>query len=484
MRESGHAGTQTGETAPGSGDTLSRVFQAQQRAFRSNPMPGYRERIRNLNRLKQAILSNRDEIAAALNADYSCRSTDETLLGEILPSVEAIAFAARHVKAWMKPVRRTPGLLFQPATARILYQPLGVVGIITPWNYPLFLSMGPLAGVLAAGNRAMIRMSRSTPATAGVVARMIEGTFDPDLVWVAEGGDSSGSEFARKPWDHLVFTGSTTVGRHVMRAAADNLTPVTLELGGKSPTIIGPDAPMDGAARSIAFGKLFNAGQTCVAPDYILCPEGRVDDFIQRFEAHVRNMYPTMADNPQYTAIIDGSQFSRLTALLQDARDKGARIISINPAGESFEHTRKLPLHLLLNVTPDMAVLKEEIFGPLLPIIPYGSLDEAVDWVNDRPRPLALYYFDSDRKNADAVIARTRSGGVVINDTLVHVAQDDLPFGGIGESGMGQYHAREGFLAFSKARPVLFKTRFNSGPLIYPPYGRFIHRWLYRLFLS
>ncbi|MFH1156955.1 MAG: coniferyl aldehyde dehydrogenase [Pseudomonadota bacterium] len=470
------------ETADGSDDTLDIVFQAQKRAFLNNPMPGVKERIQTLNRLKQAILANRDDIVAALNSDYSCRSEDETLLGEVLPSVEGIAFAARHVKSWMKPVRRRPGLMFQPATARVLYQPLGVVGIITPWNYPLFLSMGPLAGVLAAGNRAMIRMSRNTPATAGVVSAMIARTFDPDQVWVA--GHGPGSEFAAKPWDHLVFTGSTTVGRHVMRAGADNLTPLTLELGGKSPAIIGPDAPMDPAARSIAFGKLFNAGQTCVAPDYVLCPKGRVDDFMIRFEAHVRRMYPTMADNPQYTAIIDESQLGRLRDLIQDARDRGGRVIVINPGRESFENTRKLPVHLVVNVNPEMTALNREIFGPVLPVIPYESLAQAMAWVNGRPRPLALYYFDTNRRNADTVIAGTRSGGVVINDTLIHAVQDDLPFGGIGESGMGQYHAREGFLAFSKARPVVTKSRFNTGPLVHPPYGRRIHDWLYRLFLG
>ncbi|MFZ5572325.1 MAG: coniferyl aldehyde dehydrogenase [Thermodesulfobacteriota bacterium] len=462
---------------------LDRIFETQRAAFRRNPMPGAAERIRHLQALKQALIKNQEKLIAAVNDDFSCRSRDETLLAEIFPSVEGIRYAAKRVKKWMKPARRMPGMLFLPAKARIIYQPLGVVGIITPWNYPLYLAIGPLTGALAAGNRVIIKMSRNTPQTGQALKTIIHETFEEDHVAVITGEDGLGSAFSRKPWDHLVFTGSTAVGRHVMKAAADNLTPVLLELGGKSPAIISNDVPMQDAAERIAFGKQFNVGQTCVAPDYVLCPKSRVDEFVATFKDSVSRMYPTMDGNPQYTSIINEQERERLQSLVDDARAKGARVIPVNPAGESFSRGRKMPIHLLLDVTEDMQVMKDEIFGPVLPVIPYDTLKDAVMYVNLRPRPLALYFFDYQQENIDYVLYNTHSGGALINDTLVHVAQDDLPFGGVGESGMGQYHSREGFLALSNAKGVLFKPRFNSGKLIYPPYGKLIHRLIYGLFL-
>lgn len=462
---------------------LDRIFAAQQAAFRLDPMPSAAARIDHLMRLKDALLRNQGRIVQAIDADFGGRAEGETLLAEILPSVEGIRYAARRVKKWMKPSRRRVGVAFQPGKARVLYQPLGVVGVITPWNYPVYLAVGPLTSALAAGNRVMIKMSRNTPETGRVLQSLIRETFAEDHVAVITGEDGLGSAFAAKPWDHLVFTGSTSVGRHVMRAAADHLTPVTLELGGKSPAIIGPRTPIADAAERIAFGKVVNMGQTCVAPDYVLCPRNRVDEFVAHVEDSLAAMYPTMAQNPQYTAIVNAQEYQRLQEILADAAAKGARIVPVNPRGEDFSGTRKMPVHLLLEVRDSMRVAREEIFGPLLPVIPYATLDEAVQYVNDRPRPLALYLFDYDKRNVDHVLTHTHSGGALVNDTLVHVAIDDLPFGGIGESGMGQYHGREGFLALSKAKGVLYKPRFNATRLIYPPYGRWAHRLLFKLLL-
>jgi coniferyl-aldehyde dehydrogenase len=313
---------------------------------------------------------------------------------------------------------------------------------------------------------------------------MIEATFDKDTVSVIGGASGLGTEFSRLPLDHLVFTGSTAVGRHVMRAAADNLTPLTLELGGKSPAIIGPSVPMTDAAERIAFGKVFNMGQTCVAPDYVLCPRPVMTDFVTAFSEALGRMYPNMAGNPQYTGIVNEKEYLRIEALVVDAEEKGARVITVNPAGEDFSGIRKMPVRLLADVNDDMAVMQEEIFGPLLPVMPYDTLKEAVAYVNDHPRPLALYFFDYEKKNADYVLAYTHSGGAVVNDTLVHVTQDDMPFGGVGPSGMGQYHGHEGFLTFSKAKGVLYKSRFNSGKFIYPPYGGAVLRLIYRFFMK
>lgn len=465
-------------------EEMNRVFNLQRAAFRHCPMPDAARRIDDLKRLEKALIRSKADIAAAIDSDFGCRSTDESYMAEVLPTLEGIRYAVKRIKRWMKPARRRPGLLYLPATARVIYQPLGVVGIITPWNYPVYLALGPLVSVLAAGNRAMIKMSTFTPRTAEVIKTLIGQTFDADHVAVIGGAPGLGAAFSRLPWDHLVFTGSTAVGRHVMRAAADNLTPVTLELGGKSPAIIGPAFPVVDAAERIAFGKVFNMGQTCVAPDYVLCPQLAVEEFVARFGDAMARMYPSMADNPQYTGIVNDREYERLESLVDDAVKKGARVIEVNPAGEEFSGTRKLPVRLLLDVNDGMAVMQEEIFGPLLPIIAYDRLQDAVEYVNDHPRPLALYYFDYEKQNAGYVVTHTHSGGALINDTLVHVTQDDMPFGGIGPSGMGQYHGHEGFLAFSKAKGVLRKSRFNSVKLIYPPYGRLVHRLIYRFFMN
>jgi len=462
---------------------LDRIFEAQRNAFRNSPIMTAGQRVNHLNKLREALVRYQDDIIHAINSDFGCRGADETRLAEIFPAVEGIRYAARRVGRWMKPSRRGVSLAFMPGRARVHYQPMGVVGIIVPWNYPVYLAAGPLTAALAAGNRAMIKMSEFTPRTSKVVREMIAQTFREDHVAVITGGADVAAAFSAKPWDHLLFTGATAIGRHVMRAASEHLTPVTLELGGKSPAIIGPDTPPKEAAERIAFGKTFNAGQTCVAPDYVLCPRPLVQSFASAMESCVSAMFPEMKANPHYTAIINDRQYQRIQSLLDDARRQGARIIEINPGRENFTGSRKMPLHLLLDVTGEMTVMKEEIFGPLLPVIPYDTLDEAIAFVNSRPRPLALYYFGYDRQRIDFVLERTHSGGALVNDTLLHVPIDDLPFGGVGDSGMGRYHGREGFINFSNTRGVFYKPRFNSSKMIYPPYGRWIHRLIFKLFI-
>ena len=458
---------------------LDATFALQRAAFAANPMPSAEQRIQWLKSLSELLTEQQDALIAAISRDFSNRSADETLLAELMPSLHGIHYASRRIRKWMKPSRRSVGLQFMPAAAKVVYQPLGVVGIIVPWNYPLFLAIGPLTGALAAGNRVMIKMSESTPATSQLVKDLLARVFPEDLVSVALGEAEVGMAFSKLPFDHLLFTGATSIGRHVMRAAAENLTPVTLELGGKSPAIVSADVPLEHAAERIAFGKTLNAGQTCVAPDYVLVPRDRVDGFVSAYRDVVQRFYPQLKDNPDYTAIINERQLARLNGYLQDAQAKGARIVPIYPEAQG----RRLPQSLVLDVNDDMKLMQDEIFGPLLPVVPYERLDDAFAYVNARPRPLALYYFGYDKREQQRVLHETHSGGVCLNDTLLHVAQDDMPFGGVGPSGMGHYHGHEGFLTFSKAKGVLIKQRFNAARLIYPPYGTAIQKLIQKLFI-
>ena len=460
---------------------LATTFALQRQAFASNPLPAAAQRRQWLKSLREALLQDQARLIAAIDADFSARSADETLLAELLPSVQGLRHAEKHLRRWMRPSRRQVGLAFQPASAQVRYQPLGVVGIIVPWNYPLFLAIGPLTGALAAGNRVMLKLSEATPASAAALRALLERVFPQDLVSVVLGDVDVGQAFSRLPFDHLLFTGATSVGRQVMLAAAQNLTPVTLELGGKSPAIVSTHVPLDSAAERIAFGKTLNAGQTCVAPDYVLVPRDRLDAFSDAYRRAVQRMYPRVADNPDYTAIINPRQLQRLQHLLDDATDKGAQILDLYP--DEPRQGRRLPPHLLLDVNDDMQVMQDEIFGPLLPLVPYDTLDQALAYINQRPRPLALYYFGYDRAEQEHVLRQTHAGGVCLNDTLLHVAQDDLPFGGVGPSGMGHYHGHEGFLTFSKAKAVLAKQRLNAARLIYPPYGKALQRLVYKLFI-
>ena len=458
---------------------LDRQFNAQRAAYAANPMPPAAQRQQWLKALRDLLSNERQALIEAISADFSHRSADETLLAELMPSLHGIHYASRHLRGWMKDSRRKVGMAFQPASAKVVYQPLGVIGVIVPWNYPLYLAIGPLVGALAAGNRVMLKLSESTPATGLLLKELLARIFPEDLVCVVLGEADIGVAFSRLRFDHLLFTGATSIGKHVMRAAAENLTPVTLELGGKSPAIVSRDVPLKDAAERIAFGKTLNAGQTCVAPDYVLVPDDRVGGFVEAYRQAVQSFYPTLTDNPDYTAIINDRQLARLNSYVSDATGKGALLIPLFDQGQG----RRMPHSVLLNVSDEMTVMQDEIFGPLLPIVPYQDLEQAFAYINQRPRPLALYYFGYDKREQNRVLHETHSGGVCLNDTLLHVAQDDMPFGGIGASGMGHYHGHEGFLTFSKAKGVLIKQRFNAARLIYPPYGKSIQKLIQKLFI-
>ena len=457
---------------------LEPLLKAQKNAFASTPMPELNERLRRLNLLHNALLTYREQIYTAIDADFSGRSSAETEMAEILPLLDGIAYYRKRLKKFMKPQRRHASLTIAPGKAEVHYQPLGVVGIVTPWNFPFFLALSPLIGALAAGNRAMIKTSEFAPASGELLRTILASVFQEDEVAVVTGGVEVATEFTRLPFDHLVFTGSTPVGKIVMRAAAENLTPVTLELGGKSPAIIHDEFPIDEAARRLAFGKCMNAGQICVSPDYVLCPRNKVHEFSSLFIDAVEQAYPTLKENPDYTAIISERQKNRLERYLNDARAKGAQLMTAGPSNEDLRNTRKLPMTLVLGTTEEMLVMQEEIFGPILPVIPYDSIEEALDYVAARERPLALYYFDWNQKRADHILKTTHSGGVCINDSLSHVPADDIPFGGVGPSGMGHYHGEEGFRNFSKAKGVIRKGRINTAALVAPPWGNLMYRGL------
>lgn len=457
---------------------LEAMLLAQKKAAMADPMPDRATRIRRLDKLHNAILENRERIIDACNRDFSNRAAAETELADITPVLEGIAYYRKRLKKLMKPQRRHAPLTVQPARVEVHYQPVGVVGIVLPWNFPFFLGLSPLVGALAAGNRAMIKSSEFAPESGALMQEMLADVFDDDEVSVVTGGVEVATAFTKLPFDHLVFTGSTQVGKIVMRAAAENLTPVTLELGGKSPAIIHPDFPLDEAARRIGFGKGFNAGQICVSPDYVLCPRDKVTEFADQFVQAMSKSYPSLRDNPDFTAIISERQKARLESYLKDAEEKGAKLIPINPKNEDLSGTRKMPVTMVLDAREDMLVLQEEIFGPILPVVAYDTIEEAIQYVQDRPRPLALYYFDWDKARGDAVLAQTHSGGVCINDTITHVGVDDIPFGGIGPSGMGQYHGEEGFKTFSKAKGVLRKGKINTISYVAPPWGNFMYRQL------
>ncbi|WP_422449631.1 MULTISPECIES: coniferyl aldehyde dehydrogenase [unclassified Endozoicomonas] len=457
---------------------LSHLLTRQKAAFLNQPMPSARTRIEKLNALKTLIINHTDEIVAAINEDFSNRAESETILTEIFPLLDAIEYSKSRIKKWMKTERRKTPLNLAPASVHVMYQPMGVIGIVVPWNFPVFLGLSPLVSALAAGNRAMIKMSEFAPGTADLVQTLIGRYFSEDDVTVVTGELDVSTEFTKLPFDHLVFTGATSVGKIVMKAASEHLTPVTLELGGKSPAIIHESFPIEEAADRLAFGKGMNAGQICVSPDYIFCPENKLDAFVNAFIKSMSQAYPTLRDNKDYTAIINDRQLIRLKSYLDDAKEKGATIVEINPANESFEGTRKMPMTLVLNTNDTMLIEQEEIFGPLIPVKTYHRIEEALKYVHDRDRPLALYYFDYDKKRAETILSQTHSGGVCVNDTLSHVAVDDAPFGGIGPSGMGHYHGKEGFLNFSKAKTIVRKGRINVTKMVAPPWNNAMYNML------
>ncbi|GLU34226.1 coniferyl aldehyde dehydrogenase [Trinickia caryophylli] len=454
--------------------TLESLLHAQRSAYLRAPFPAWEDRAAHLRALRATLLDHRDALAEALDADFGQRAKAELLLSELWLVKSEIDSALRAGRRWMKPQRRATGIWLRPARAKVLPQPLGVVGIVAPWNYPVLLSLGPLVCALAAGNRAMIKMPELTPRTSALVARLIGGIFARDHVCVVDGDAAVGAAFSALPFDHLLFTGSTPVGRQVMRAAAENLTPVTLELGGKSPAIVGGSARFAAAVDSIVAGKTLNAGQTCIAPDYVLVPRGSEQAFIARARSRMAALYPDFARNRDYTSIISPRHYGRLERLADEARAAGATLHPLVDA--PHDASRRLFVPTIVTDAPETsALMHEEIFGPLLPLVPYDTLDDAIRYVNARARPLALYLFEEDRHSVERVLRETVSGGVAVNETLLHIACEGLPFGGVGASGIGAYHGYEGFMTFSKMKPVLTQARLNGRALLLPPYGRRFH---------
>ncbi len=463
-------------------EQMRQVFASQRAAFALERYPSYRTRRANLLALKAVVLENADEIAAAIAADFGHRSVHESKLLDLFGLVSEINHALKCLKRWMKPQRRGVGIWFQPGRAALLAQPLGVIGIAAPWNYPLYLTLGPLCGALAAGNRAMIKIASDSSRYGALLERLLGQRFSEDLVAVIQPGPGINDQFSRLPFDHLIFTGSPEVGRQIMRNCSENLTPVTLELGGKSPTLVAPGYSLQRAAETILWGKCLNSGQTCVAPDYLFLPEGSEADFVEHAKAAVARYYPQpLGDNPDYSCMINARQLARIERLLADAWEKGARVVPLADAEEA-RRAGKLAPHLVFNVSDDMKIMQEEIFGPLLPVLGYRQLEEAVDYMNAHARPLALYLFDEDSGRVQQVLRQTLSGGVSVNSVMLHVLQENLPFGGVGNSGLGHYHAEEGFQTFSKMRPIFYQARFNGSFLLKPPYGR-LTQGLLRLLL-
>lgn len=454
---------------------LKAALQRQKSAFRAKAPRSYRERVDALNALLEGMVRYQEDFVAALNEDYGNRAPQETRLLEIFPVVDEIRHTKRHLKKWMKPKRAASNWQFSPSKARIIYQPLGVVGIIGAWNYQILLTLSPLVSALAAGNHAMIKPSEMAPATAELIRKMIAEVFDDDYVTVVTGGPDVSAAFSALPFDHLIFTGSGRIGKLIMRAASENLTPVTLELGGKSPALVHPSYSHETAADRILSGKFWNAGQTCVAPDYALIQQDHMDEFMRLGEQVLSRRFKTLVGNPDYTCVINQRAYERFETLLQDAESKGAKVIRVNPSNDDCNvENRVFPPTLVTNLTDDMQIMQEEIFGPILLVVPYKTFGEALDYINDRDRPLALYYFDRDKSRISRVLNETTSGGVTVNDTIFHLPQNNLPFGGVGPSGMGAYHGIDGFETFSKKKGVFLQSGLVGwflGIVLKPPYN-------------
>ncbi|WP_028025518.1 coniferyl aldehyde dehydrogenase [Enterovibrio calviensis] len=462
---------------------LFALFDAQKSAFDQDRYPRYEMRVSSLKRLKAAILEQKTALLNALEKDFRYRSHDESMLGDIFSSISSIDYTIRHLKGWMKPEKRDVGIVFQPAHAKVLYQPKGVVGIIAPWNYPVFLTIGPLVAAIAAGNRALIKVSEYTPNTNAVLTELLASVFDADKVAVVQGNVGIAQAFSSLPFDHILFTGSTEVGRHVMKAAAENLVPVTLELGGKSPVIIDNSISLDEAVKRFIYGKTMNAGQTCVSPDYVYCPKERVRELVIALKIRYEMMYPFNEGFSQRTRIINCAQYQRLAGYLDNAKQHGAEIISLGEVSTDPEQCY-MPLTLVIGSDRSMTVMQEEIFGPILPIVAYDNLNEVIDDINANPRPLGLYVQSFDTQFQQKILTRTHAGGVCINDAAFHVVVDDLPFGGVGDSGLGSYHGVEGFKTFSHAKSLFSRGRLFFADMLFPPYGKRVHQLFYRFFVS
>ena len=462
---------QTGNLA----DQMRATLERQKKAHIADGPASAELRQDRINRAIDLLLKYQKEITEAISADFGHRSPDATMLTDVAGSIGPLKHSRDHLKKWMKaekrPLQFPLGLV--GASGRVEYQPLGTVGVISPWNFPVNLTFTPLAGIFAAGNRAMIKPSEYTPATSELMARMFAESFDENEVAVFTGGPAVGEAFSKLAFDHLLFTGATSIAYHVMRAAAENLVPLTLELGGKSPVIVSDTADIDFAAARVMNGKTLNAGQICLAPDYVMVPENKIDQFVASTEKAVATMYPTLKDNPDYTSVVNQRHYDRLQGYLEDARQKGAKIVEINPANEDFsqQQAHKIPPTVIVDPSDDMKVMQEEIFGPILPVKSYKSVDDAIGFVNDRDRPLGLYYFGDDKGEERKVLDNTTSGGVTVNDVVFHVSMEDLPFGGVGPSGMGAYHGHDGFKQFSHKKAVFRQTKLEMiASMMRPPF--------------
>jgi coniferyl-aldehyde dehydrogenase len=457
---------------------LHNILHNQRNAFRAEGPVELATRIDRIDRCIALLVDNKEAICEAVNQDFGCRSKYVTLMTDIMNSVGSLKFVKKNLKKWMKPEKRTPfmPMNFLGAKAAVHYQPKGVVGIMTPWNVPVNMIFSPLADVLGAGNRAMIKPSEFTPHTAEIMHTLFAQYFEESEITVITGGPEVGAAFSSLPLDHLIFTGATSIGRLVMRAAAENMVPVTLELGGKSPVIIGENSDIHVAAERIITGKAMNGGQLCISPDYCFVPQSRMEAFINHCKSVIAEQFPTVQDNPDYVACINERHYDRVKGYIDEATAKGERVIPLCPAGEEFSDrkTHKIALHLVVNPADDLACMQDEIFGALLNIKPYDELEDVIEFINARERPLALYYFGKDKVEQDRVINETISGGVAVNAIALHVATDDLPFGGVGKSGMGSYRGREGFRTFSHGRAVYREGFVDMAKLAgtLPPYGQ------------
>ncbi len=457
---------------------LEAVLQSQRTAYFARPVPSLNERKADLLKLKTYLLENKDGIVAAIHADYGNRSMHETLLTELVPTLSEIDHAIGHVKKWMKPQRRQVDLRnYLGASNRVIPQPLGVVGCIVPWNFPINLTFVPLVSIFSAGNRAMVKMSENSRHLCQYLIKTMPGYFSKDKLAFFDETGGVGVAFSKLKFDHLLFTGSGNTGRAVMAAAAQNLCPVTLELGGKSPAIVCADFPLRKAAERLMFVKCLNAGQICTTVDYLFLPKGKTPEFIELAKEIVQKRYPSI-DSVDLTSIIDERSFNRLTQALMQAQAQGATLIQLIPGKPWDAVTRKIAPHIVLHAPENSDLWQREIFGPILPILEYQQIEETVQYINQRARPLAVYPFSNDSRVIEVFLERVMSGGVSVNDALFHVGQTDLPFGGVGESGMGHYHGQEGFNTFSKLRPVFYQASFSAVKFLWPPYGKFATKYL------
>ncbi len=457
---------------------MQAILDRQKKAYIADGVVTAETRIDRLDRAINILKNHGTKLSEAMAADFGHRSMDQSKMTDIDGAIGPLQHAKKHVRQWMKPEKRKvmfPLGIFG-ARGRIEYQPLGVVGCISPWNFPVQLTFAPLGGIFAAGNRTMIKPSEFTAQTSELMQELFAAEFDEEEVAVCTGGPDVGGAFSRLPFDHLLFTGATSIAKHVMRAAAENLVPLTLELGGKSPVVIGRSADMELAATNIMAGKTMNAGQICLAPDYVFLPEESRDEFVEAARNSVAKMYPDIKDNPDYTSIVNERHYDRLNGYLDDAREKGANVVEINPADEDFSQQQhhRIPPTIVLDPTDDMQVMQDEIFGPILPVKQYQDVNETLDYINDHDRPLGLYYFGQDKAEENKVLTHTTSGGVTVNDVVMHVAQEDLPFGGVGPSGMGSYHGHDGFRNFSHAKAIYSQSKTVSklAAAMRPPYKK------------